>query len=42
MNVAAGRERLAVEAAKALEAVKLHGGLTYDGHAKAGPVLPLP
>ena len=42
MNVAAGRERLAVEAAKASEAVKLHGGLTYDGHAKTGPVLPIP
>lgn len=37
-----GASCLAVEAAKASEAVKLHGGLTYDGHAKAGPVLPLP
>ena len=41
MNVAAGRERLAVEAAKASEAVKLHGGLTYDGHSEAGAVLPV-
>ena len=40
--MAAGREHLAVEAAKASEAVKLHGGLTYDGHAKTGPVLPIP
>ena len=36
-----GAACLAVEAAKASEAVKLHGGLTYDGHAKTGPVLPV-